>query len=247
MEYRSVIQLTNQFIETCPIEKGFRLRGCEMTRIEVFVDAAFAFAVTMLVISFDSIPDSYEKMMLAIKSIPAFLLAVAQLMWIWHTHNTWSKRYGLDDTITVVLSTLLLSVILIYIYPMRVMLQGMFAWMTSGFLPSGFQQITLLELSDMFVFLGLGFVALCLIFVFMYRYAYQKAEILLLNQYELHETRTLEIIWKGCAVIGLLMAITAKVVPTSFIPFSGFVLMLLSIYIPVIRIQRNKNSPVIEE
>ncbi|CAN5847200.1 hypothetical protein BH23GEM9_BH23GEM9_04520 [soil metagenome] len=32
---------------------GFRLRGLEMTRIETFTDAAFAFALTLLVISMD--------------------------------------------------------------------------------------------------------------------------------------------------------------------------------------------------
>ena len=31
-----------------------------MTRLETFVDAAFAFAVTLLVISIDNIPDSYD-------------------------------------------------------------------------------------------------------------------------------------------------------------------------------------------
>ena len=54
-----------------------------MTRLEVFIDAAFAFAVTMPVISFDNIPRSYDEVILAIKSIPAFILAVAQLVWIW--------------------------------------------------------------------------------------------------------------------------------------------------------------------
>jgi hypothetical protein len=53
-----------------------------MTRIEVFVDAAFAFSITMLMISFDSIPASFAEMVLAIKGIPAFLLSVAQLIWI---------------------------------------------------------------------------------------------------------------------------------------------------------------------
>ncbi len=241
-----MIQLTKTFVDNCLVDNGFRLRGCQMTRIEVFVDAAFAFAITMLVISFDTIPDSYEKMIEAIKSIPAFLLAVGQLMWIWHTHNIWIKRYGLDDTRTVILSTMLLSVILIYIYPMRVMLQGMFAWLSSSFLPSGFKTITLNELSDMFVFLGIGFFALCLLFVSMYHYAYQQAEKLLLNEYELFETRTLKIIWSGCALTGLLMAITAKIVPEPLIPFSGFTLTLMAFYIPWVRFYRAKNNPVKE-
>ena len=30
--------LTPQYIESCPVDNGFRQRGMEMTRIEVFVD-----------------------------------------------------------------------------------------------------------------------------------------------------------------------------------------------------------------
>lgn len=33
-----------------PRLSGFRLRGLEMARLETFIDAAFAFAITMLVI-----------------------------------------------------------------------------------------------------------------------------------------------------------------------------------------------------
>jgi hypothetical protein len=36
--------LTQEFVDSCPKEGVFRMRGLEMTRIEVFVDAAFAFA-----------------------------------------------------------------------------------------------------------------------------------------------------------------------------------------------------------
>jgi len=84
--------LKQEFVDSCPIEGGFRMRGLEMTRIEVFVDAAFAFAVTMLVISFDAIPTSFEEVILAIKGIPAFIVAVIQLVWIWYTHNKLSWR-----------------------------------------------------------------------------------------------------------------------------------------------------------
>jgi hypothetical protein len=31
--------LTQEFVDKCPVEGGFRMRGLEMTRIEVFVDA----------------------------------------------------------------------------------------------------------------------------------------------------------------------------------------------------------------
>ena len=37
--------LSQEYVDNCPREGEFRLRGMEMTRIEVFVDAAFAFAL----------------------------------------------------------------------------------------------------------------------------------------------------------------------------------------------------------
>ena len=40
-------------LDSLPRLRGFRLRGLEMTRLETFIDAAFAFSVTMMVISVD--------------------------------------------------------------------------------------------------------------------------------------------------------------------------------------------------
>ena len=230
--------LTQEFVDSCPYEGHFRLRGLDMTRIEVFVDAAFAFAVTMLVISFDAIPTTYDEVMLAIKSIPAFIVAVIQLVWIWHTHNKWSKRYGLDTSYTVVLSTVLLIVVLIYIYPLRIMAGGMFAWFTNGYLPSAFNLTTMDELRGMFVFLGIGFVALCVVFVAMYRYATSLADELRLSKAESFETRSMVIMWLGAAMIGFLSVIIALFLPERLVPFAGFTYALCSIWFPLVRSRR---------
>ena len=37
-------------LDSLPRLNGFRLRGMQMTRLETFIDAAFAFAISMLVI-----------------------------------------------------------------------------------------------------------------------------------------------------------------------------------------------------
>ena len=235
--------LTQEFVENCPIERGFRMRGLEMTRLEVFIDAAFAFAVTMLVISFDSIPRSYDEVMLAVKSIPAFIVAVAQLVWIWHTHNVWSRRFGLDTNYTVFISSTLLIVVLIYVYPMRIMAGGMFAWLTSDYLPSNFDSITFDELRDMFVFLGIGFIALSAVFVQMYRYAARLKEGLRLSDYELFVSRTVVIMWSGAAVIGLICVLLAMFLPLQLVPYAGFSFMLLAIWFPQVRTRRGKSAP----
>jgi hypothetical protein len=234
--------LTQEFVDNCPNEKGFRMRGLDMTRLEVFIDASFAFAVTMLVISFDSIPGSYEEVIMAIKSIPAFIVAVAQLIWIWHTHNVWSRRFGLDTTYTVFISTALLIVVLIYVYPMRIMAGGLFAWLTSDYLPSNFKDITLEQLRDMFIFLGIGFIALCLVFVQMYRYAKSLKKELLFNAYEFFVSQTLVIKWIGAAMIGMICVLLAMTLPSHLVPYSGFSFFLLAFWFPLVTFLREKRS-----
>lgn len=225
--------LSDEYLRQCRIEAGFRLRGKSMTRIEVFVDAAFAFAVTMLVISFDSIPESFDEFVRAIKLIPAFVASVAQLVWIWHEHSVWSRRFGLDDAMTVTLSAALLIVVLIYIYPMRIMLTGMFYWMSAGYLPATFELSSILELRYMFVFLGSGFVALCCVFVLLYRHALSKRAELGLNEFEAHESATSAIAWAGSACIGALSILLALTLPDRATPFAGLAYFLIGVWIPL--------------
>lgn len=237
-----MISLSPEFVDNCPQENGFRLRGLEMTRTEVFVDAAFAFALTLLVISFDAIPRNWNEVVLAIKSIPAFVITVAQLMWIWYEHSVWSKRYGLDDAMTAFLSALLLIVMLIYIYPMRLMAGGMFAWLTNAYLPHSFELESMDQLSGMFVFLGLGFAALCTVFLLLNLYAARRQSELRLSSGELYSTRTAAGTWAGSASIGLLSGFAALTVPPSWLPFCGFLYLLLGLWIPLFARWRAKQK-----
>jgi hypothetical protein len=225
--------LSNEFLAECPVENGFRLRGQYMTRIEVFIDAAFAFAVTMLVISFDRIPQSFDEIIEAIKGIPAFIAAVAQLVWIWHTHSQWSERYGLRDAKTVALSTMLLIVVLIYIYPLRIMFSGFFWWVTRGYLPDTIEFASRDELASMFIFLGCGFIAFCIVFMLMHRHARFRKNELRLNEFELYQTDTSAFVWGGSAVIGVISIVIALTIPPQFMPFAGFVYFLLGVWIPL--------------
>lgn len=94
-----------------------RPRGLEMTRTETFTDAAFAFALTLLVVSIDSIPASYAELLDAVQGIPAFGLSCALLFLFWYGHWNWSRRYGLEDFPSIALSFLLVFVVLCYVYP----------------------------------------------------------------------------------------------------------------------------------
>ena len=91
---------------------GFKNRGAEMTRLESFVDAAFAFAVTLLVIGGgDNIPANYAEFLVAMQQVPAFALCFASLAFFWYAHHMWSRRFGLDDPMSTFLSLMLIFVV----------------------------------------------------------------------------------------------------------------------------------------
>ena len=95
---------TAEALDGLTVENDFRLRGQESSRLDTFVDAAFAFVLTLLVISFDEIPSSYPEMLEAVKRIPGFAASFAVLMMFWLQHRLWSRRFGLERVVSHSLS-----------------------------------------------------------------------------------------------------------------------------------------------
>ena len=84
-------------LDALPRLGGFRLRGVEMTRLETFSDAAFAFAITMPVIATQQIPEDIDTLFAAFKNVPAFVASIIVLGIFWRGHWLWSRHYGLED------------------------------------------------------------------------------------------------------------------------------------------------------
>ena len=117
-------RLSDEYISTCRVDRGKILRGENMSRIETFVDAAFAFAFTMLVISIDQIPTNPEELLELSRDIPAFLISAIIIGSIWVTHANWSRHFGLQDSATLYLSLALVMLVLVFVYPIKLMAQA---------------------------------------------------------------------------------------------------------------------------
>lgn len=183
---------------------GFRERGGEVTRIEAFVDAAFAFAMSMLVISVGTIPDSIPKLLEALKGTPAFAACFAQLALFWYAHMNWSRRYGLDDRGSVVLSLVLVFLVMVYIYPLKYMFVSLFGWITGGWLTMGVTLSTLDDLRTMFILYGVVFATMSVVLSLLYRQAWKQREALELSLDE--RVATVESIaggWVSAGVAGV--------------------------------------------
>lgn len=133
------------------------MRDENMTRIETFVAAAFVFAVTMLVISVGTAPETMQDFVDATKQPPAFTASCTIIMWIWRTHAVWCRRYGLEDGITIFLSSSLIILVLSYIYPLRLLMQSLFQTISSGYFLMKMKFNYVWEVRFMFAFYAIGF------------------------------------------------------------------------------------------
>src|SRR6266566_722383 len=146
-------------LDDLPRLGGFRLRGLEMTRLETFIDAAFAFAITMLVIAGNQIPDDIETLLGAFKNVPAFVASVVVLGIFWRGHWLWSRRYGLEDGVSIFISWALLVTILIYIYPLKAIFSAMWFLISAGRVGHMLGAHSGSQVRALFTLFALGFVA----------------------------------------------------------------------------------------
>jgi uncharacterized membrane protein len=226
-------------IDQLPMVDGFRMRGMQITRIETFTDAAFAFAVTLLVVSIDAIPSTYDDLVLAFKGIPAFAVSFTLLFLFWYAHHDWSRRYGLDDIITIALSGLLVFLVMIYVYPLKMMSNGMVAFLSgiSGDESASLAITSASELQGLFLIYGIGYVAMSATVFGCYAHALRMREQLQLNELELFDTRAKLREWMTMACVGLISCMLAVVIPhdhpITYYGVPGWAYMTLAVVMPL--------------
>ena len=222
-------------LDSLPRLKGFRLRGMEMTRLETFIDAAFAFAVTMLVISNGQVPNDIPALLEAFKNVPAFVASIAVLSIFWRGHWLWSRRFGLEDGVSILISWTMLVTILIYVYPLKLLFGAMFYFLSDHVVGQVVTAQTEGQVRALFALYGLGFVAIALEILLLNLRAWRLREPLRLNEHERSLTRGEVIGWSVPATVGLTSLVLALTLPMKHIGWSGWVYMSLSLLTPLQR------------
>jgi uncharacterized membrane protein len=228
--------LSQEFLSSCRHDGGRILRGENMSRIETFVDAAFAFSFTMLVISIDQIPRSPDELLVLSRDIPAFVISAAIIGSIWLAHTTWSRTFGLQDGVTVLLSLSLVVLVLIFVYPIKLMTQASVLYLSGGafgmriFDGDGW---TPDSVASLFVYFSLGFIVLSAVLISLYMNALRFKRELLLSDFEIYFCKYACVRWVMVALTAIVSMLTALYVDEGRTSNAGFVYSALLVAIPI--------------
>ncbi len=221
---------------------GFLIRGAEMTRLETFVDAAFAFTVTLLVVGGgDNTPGSLEELVDALKGVPAFLVCFVNLLFFWYAHYRWSRRYGLEDLPSTLISVSLVFVVLIYVYPLKAMYESALNYFSGGFVPTDIEIEGPDDLRFLFVVFGAGFASMSMVIALLDFYAYRVSDRLQLSARERFDTFTAVLAWLISVAIALLSITIALLAQGMTITFAGFVYAAFGIAMPALHAIRERH------
>lgn len=176
-------------------KSSFRFRGVDNTRVEALSDGVFAIATALLVIS-SSIPETYTELLKFLHDLVPFAICMALLMLIWYQHYVFFIRYGFKDAKIVAVNTLLLFLILFYIYPLKFLMQLLYDMFVALFRGDAnkleylfTEVIPMKDTPELMVIYGLGAASVFFILAVMYFIAYKRRESLEMNVVETQLTK----------------------------------------------------------
>lgn len=181
-------------------------------RIDAFTDAAFAFAVSLMVVGAGGAAPDYAGLVLIMKTVPSFAIGFAIIAMFWIAHVRWRGFRGEGDWRSALLTVLLVFAVLVYVHPLRAM-SSSFAAFLSGRADDGG------SLGGMFMIYGIGFTVMAAITCALFFDARRNPE---LSEGDRQAIKGESIIWVILVVTGILSTIlslfpaTAPIAPSIY-------------------------------
>ena len=203
-------------------EPGFHWRGAEVTRLEGFTDAVFAFAVTLLVVSLE-VPKTFPELFVAMHGFLAFGVCFGLLANVWYQHYRFFRRYALENPWVVFLNCVLLFFVLFYVYPLKFL----FTAVLDG------SEMSVSETRALFTIWSLGWAAVFAVFTLLYLHAWRIRAQLELTPLEAMRTRASLLDQLAMVVIALLSTAAARTMPDRYLGIAGYIYFLVPLYFTI--------------
>jgi uncharacterized membrane protein len=194
-------------------------RTTEAQRLDAFVDAAFAFAVTLLLIAGAEPITSIAGLKTALLNIPASAGSFALVAIFWSAHRAYGRLAPTRDAVSTLLSLAIVFAVLVYVFPLRMLVSSGFHYMSGGVLPGSAMIQSLGDLRLLYVIYGLGFAALSLLFVLLFRHTAKAGERLGATAEGRADATDSALNWTFCGLSGLLSALIAVIGPMRAAPY----------------------------
>jgi uncharacterized membrane protein len=204
-------------------ENGFRLRGTSLSRLEVFSDVIFGLALTLLVVSLE-LPKDFSELRVSVRGFLPFAICFGLFSLLWHAHYQFFRRYAMQDRVTLVLNSVLLFVVLFYVYPLKFLFGALLGEANGGFAA---QFHSAAEIPELVLLYGVGFAASFLLIAAMHVNAWRQREKLELSGTERLITMATVVDSVGIAGIGLFSCALGLFLPANHAAEAGFAYVLI--------------------
>jgi uncharacterized membrane protein len=187
----------------------------EAHRLDGFIDAAFAFAVSVMAIAGAEVPHTLHDLLLSLDRIPGFACSFATLMMFWHRHVRWRDHFRLHDGTTIRLSLMLVFFALIFVYPLDMLFQALFGTLhdvyTHTTLANEPEITSVHELKALYICYALAYACMAGCLGVLYRHSLRQSPSLSARlRIEARETYYTQC---GSVAVALLSLLTALVMP----------------------------------
>ena len=195
------------------------VRPIETERLDAFVDASFAFAVTLLIIAGAEPLNDFGDLVRALGRIPAFAAGFALVVMFWLGHRAYGRIAPVRDNWSATLSLAIVFMILIYVFPLRLLTEAGAAYFTGGRLPGRELIRSIEQLRDVYTVYGVGFALLSWLFFLLYGHALKRGPVAGLADEDREEAQENRASWAVITLAGLLSAALAWLIPLGRLPW----------------------------
>jgi uncharacterized membrane protein len=208
----------------------------EAHRLDGFIDAAFAFAVSVLAIAGAEAPHSLHDLLLDLDRIPGFACSFATLLIFWHRHVRWRDRFRLHDGISIALSLMLVFFALIFVYPLNMLFQALFSSLYALYahtsLPNEPMIGSVRELKALYICYGSAYACMAGCLALLYGHSLRRSSLAYVERINARETYYSLL---GSIAVALLSLIAAFLIPdtgeSSWLPGTLYTLLALVYWI----------------
>lgn len=191
--------------------------SASVQRLDAFVDAAFAFAVSLLVITGSEAPRTVADLMQALARIPAFAAGFALIALFWMGHRSYARLASRRGERSAWLSLLIVFVVLVYVAPLRMLVETAIFYVSGGRIGELSLIQTIEDLRSLYIVYGLGFGGLSALYLALFALA-ARDERGTVNGTLLSHHAWNWAVCAGSATLSAVAAATPLIQPAPFLP-----------------------------